>query len=266
MDESWRKYTTFTIGNLGFFKCNPMTFGLCNVPATFQWLMQNCLKELNLIYHLIYLNDIVIFLWTIEKHLHCLSVVFDWFREYNLKLKPSKRNFFKEEITYLAHRVSKDGIQPSSSYLEAITEYALPGTYTEVCAFIGLVGHYWRFIKGFTHIAQPLNEFLAGERSQQKVRMSVTFPGCCEGFQNSEAGVHDCPILAFTDYTKQFLLETDVSKNGLGVMLLQKQIDRWYHPITYGSQALTTHEKNYHSTKLEFLALKWAVTELHEDG
>ena len=87
----------------GFFECNCMPFGLCNMPAMFQRLMQNCLSKLNLIYCLIYLDDIIIFLWTVEEHLHRLHVVFDWFREYNLKLKPSKCNLFKEEINYLAH-------------------------------------------------------------------------------------------------------------------------------------------------------------------
>ena len=63
------------------------------------------------------------------------------------------------------------------------------------------------------------------------------------------------PVLEFADYTKNFLLE------GLGAVLSQKQEDGWFHPVAYGSQALSTHEKNYHSTKLEFLALKWAITE-----
>ena len=85
-------------------------FGLCNMLATFQRLMQNCLGKLNLIYCLIYLDDIVIFLWMAEEHLHWLQVVFDSFREYNLKLKPSKCSFFKEEINYLPHWVSKEGV------------------------------------------------------------------------------------------------------------------------------------------------------------
>ena len=149
MDESSKQYTAFTIVNLGFFKCNCMPFGLCNVPTTFQWLMQNCLGELNLIYCLIYLDDIGIFLHTAEEHLHHLHVVFDQFREHNLKLKLLKCNFFREEITYLAHQVSKDGVQPSNLNLKAISECAPPKTYTEVCAFLGLVRHYRRFIKGF---------------------------------------------------------------------------------------------------------------------
>ena len=69
------------------------------------------------------------------------------------------------------------------------------------------------------------------------------------------------PVLAFTDCTKPFLLETDASKDGLGAVLSEKQEDGQYHPATYGSRALTPHEKNYHLTKLEFLALKWVVTE-----
>ena len=103
MDESSKQYTVFSVGNLGFFECHCMPFGLCNVPATFQWLMQNCLGELNLIYCLIYLDNIVVFSRTVEEHFHQLHVIFDWFREHNLKLKPSKCNFFREEITYLAH-------------------------------------------------------------------------------------------------------------------------------------------------------------------
>ena len=69
------------------------------------------------------------------------------------------------------------------------------------------------------------------------------------------------PVLAFADYTKDFLLDTDASKKGLGAVLSQKQEDGRFHLVAYGSRALTTHEKNYHSMKLEFLALKWAITE-----
>ena len=111
IDESSKQYTAFTVGILGFFKCDLMPFGLCNAPATFQWLIQNCLGELNLIYcAIIYLDDTVIFSQTAEEHLHQLYIVFVQFREQNLKLKPLNCNFFREEITYLAHRVSKDRV------------------------------------------------------------------------------------------------------------------------------------------------------------
>ena len=67
------------------------------------------------------------------------------------------------------------------------------------------------------------------------------------------------PVLAFPDFDKPFLLEMDASKEGLGVVLSQKQSDRCYHPVTFRSCSLTPLEKNYHSSK--FLVLKWSITE-----
>ena len=110
MDGTSKQYTAFTVGNLGFFECDRMPFGLCNVPATFQWLMQNCSGELNFIYCLIYLDDLIVFLQTAEEHLHRLCVVFDCLKEYNLKLNPLKCSLFREEINYLAQKVSKAGM------------------------------------------------------------------------------------------------------------------------------------------------------------
>ena len=72
--------------------------------------MQNCMGELNFIYCLIYLDDLIMFLQTTEEHLHQLHVVFDRLREYNLKLKPLKFSLFREEVNYLAHKVSKKGV------------------------------------------------------------------------------------------------------------------------------------------------------------
>ena len=127
MDELSKQYTAFTIGNLGFFECDCMPFGLCNMPATFQRFLQNCLRELNLTYCLIYLDDIIIFLQMAEEHLHCLCIIFDQFREHNLKLKPTKCcDFFRDKTTYLAHQVSKDGVWPSDSNLKAIAECTPP--------------------------------------------------------------------------------------------------------------------------------------------
>ena len=97
--------TAFTVGNLGFYEFTQMPFGLCNTPATFQCLMQNTLGELNLTYCIIYLDDMIVFGHSEEEHLEHLHVVFKSFREFNLKLKPSKCLFFQSEIVYLAHHV-----------------------------------------------------------------------------------------------------------------------------------------------------------------
>ena len=64
------------------------------------------------------------------------------------------------------------------------------------------------------------------------------------------------PLLAFADFNKPFLLETDASKLELGAMVSQKQTDGWYHPVASASQSLTFHEHNYHSTKQRVFSIK----------
>ena len=85
-----QQYTAFTVGNLGFYEFTRMPFGLCNAPVTFQHLMQNTLGVLNLMYCILYLDDVIVFAHTEEEHLERLRVVFERFAEFNLKLKPSK--------------------------------------------------------------------------------------------------------------------------------------------------------------------------------
>ena len=211
MDEALKQYTTFTVGNLGFFKCNRMPFGLCNAPATFQWLMQNCMGEVNLIYCLIYLDYLIVFLQMAEEHLHRLCVIFDQLREYNLKLKPSKCSLFKEKINYVYHQVSKQGVQPSDTNLKAIAKCAPLQTYTEITAFLSLVGHYRWFIKGFAQIAQPLNEHLVVEGASRKLEWVSLSKEALEAFQALKQACMNSPVLAFANYTKDFLLEMDAS-------------------------------------------------------
>ena len=141
----------------GLLQVQLHTFWACNMSAMFQRLMQNCLGELNITYCLIYLDDIITFSQTADEHLHCLCVVFDQFREHNLKLRLSICNLFRNEITYLAHAVLKDWVCPSHSNLKAIAECIPPQTYTKVYAFLSLVGHYRRLTKGFMYITQALS-------------------------------------------------------------------------------------------------------------
>ena len=152
-------------------------------------------------------------------------------------------------------------MQLSNLNLEVIAECMPPQTYKEVHAFLGLVGQYKRFIKGFACNAQPLSQYLTGEGASRKSEQVLLTEDAFKAFKTLKQVCMTAPILAFADYPKPFLLETDMSKDGLGAVLSQKQADRWYHPVSYGSRALTPHEKNYHSTKLKFLMLKWAVME-----
>ena len=97
-----------------------------------------------------------------------LCIVFDCFQEHNLRLKPTKCKFFWDEINYFAHHISREGVRLSKENLKAVAEFALPRTYTEIQAFLGLVGHYLLFIKAFPCIVQPLHEYLLREGASSK--------------------------------------------------------------------------------------------------
>ena len=265
MDEESKQYTAFTLGNMGLYECESMPFGLCNTPPTFQRLMQNCLGELNLTYCRIYLDYVIVFSKMPEEHLQRMRVVFDHLCEHSLKLKPSKCEVFKSEINYLAHHVSQKGVLPSKKNLESIAQCPPPDTYTKVKSFVGLVGHYRCFIKGFAKIATPLYDLTSGNNKDKKSEHVDLSPEAHEAFNCLKAACLQAPILAFPDFNKPFLLETDASRRGLGAVLSQKQADGQYHPIAYASRVMNETEQRYHSNKQEFLALKWAVTEqFHE--
>ena len=140
---------------------------------------------------------------------------------------------------------------------------------------MGLVGHYRHFIKGFAKIAAPLYDLTSGDNKDKKSEHVDLSPEAREAFDRLKAACLQAPILAFPDFNKPFLLETDASRRGLGAVLSQKQADGQYHPIAYASRVMNKTEQRcrvmnkteqrYHSNKQEFLALKWAVTEqFHE--
>ena len=165
----------------------------------------------------------------------------------------------------MAHHVSRKGVLPSKKNLESIAQCLPLDTYTKVKSFVGLVGHYRCFIKGFAKIAAPLYDLTRSNNKDKKSEHVDLSPEALEAFDCLKAACLQAPILAFPDFDKPFLLEMDASRKGLGAVLSQKQADRQYHPITYASCVMNETEQRYHSNKQEFLALKWAVTEqFHE--
>ena len=242
-----------------------MLYRLCNAPATFQRLMQNCLGELNLTYALVYLDDVIVYSNMEEDHLCRLQAMFERFHEHELKLKPLKCSFLHRQIMFLGHEISTDGMKPGTLNLKGIAEMALPANYTQVWRFLGMTGFFRRFIKNYARIAKPLNDILEGEASKMKSE-AVTLPlEALKVFEWLQMCCMTAPILAFADFEKEFQLETDASSEGLGTMLSQKQPDGKWHPIAFGSHELKGGEAKYHSLKLEFLALKWAITEQFQE-
>ena len=140
-------------------------------------------------------------------------MVFGQFLEHGLKLKPSKCHFLQDQITFLGHKISADGMKPGTANLRAIAEMALPRTYTEIRRFTGMTGFFWRFIKGYAKIAKPLNDLLEGEASKLKSEELELTPEALQAFEDLKKKCMTAPVLVFVDFRKPFRLETDASRS-----------------------------------------------------
>ena len=187
--------------------------------------------------------------------------MFEKFSAAGLQLTPSKCEFFKSHITYLGHFVSRDGIETDPKKMTAINKWPVHKTVTEVQSFLGFTNYYWKFIPKYAHIVRPINQLVSGENANKKRSLVEWTAECQQAFEQLKQLCSQTPILAYANYKKPFKLHTDASEKGLGAVLYQKQYDDADCAIAYTSHTLSKVERNYDAHKLEFLALKWFITE-----
>ena len=184
-------------------------------------------------------------------------------RAAGLKLKPSKCDIFRKKIKYLGHVISNEGVSTDCDKIKSVTEWPQPTTVTEVRSFLGFVSYYRRFIPNFSKVAKPLNKLVQNQEGtpSQKKKFNVHWgPEQQEAFETLQRLCTESPILAYADFKAPFILHTDASGDGLGAVLHQVQEGK-QRVIAYASHSLTKSERNYPVHKLEFLALKWAITD-----
>ncbi|KAK7898384.1 hypothetical protein WMY93_019237 [Mugilogobius chulae] len=266
------KHKTAFCTPFGLFEFNRMPFGLCNAPSTFQRLMERMFGSEHCQSLLLYLDDVVVYSASIDEHLQRLGTVLSRLQKEGLKVKLSKCEFFKREVKYLGHVISGEGVSTDPDKVAAVAGWPRPNTVTELRSFLGFASYYRRFVSGFAKMAAPLHRLIAdvqrvsGKRKHQLLTASWT--GDCEqSFNDLRAALVSAPVLAYANFSLPFVLEIDASFNGLGAVLSQEQEGK-VRPIAYASRALSPTERNmsnYSSMKLEFLALKWALTEKFRD-
>ena len=267
--EQHKCRTAFTVGPLGFWEYNRLPFGLNNAPATYQRLMEQCLGDYNMEICAIYLDDLTIFSSTLEEHLKRLDMVLSRLKECNLKLNPKKCSFLQTKVKYVGHIVSENGVEADPEKIDRVINWPKPKNGEEVRQFTSFTGYYRRFLKDFSKIAKPLTDLhpYTTLKNGKKIKSCKPFVWGAEqqeAFNQLKKALLSSPILGYADYTIPFELHIDASLKGLGAVLYQKQ-NGCFKVISYASRGLIRSEKNYPAAKLEFLALKWSVTDpLHD--
>ena len=292
VDENSRPLTAF-VTPWGLHEWVRIPFGLMNAPATFQRYMESCLEGLNNEVCVVYLDDILIFGRTFEEHLSNMKLVLERLKQHGVKMKAAKCSLFQKEVRYLGRLVSAQGhrADPADTAALQAIKTKTPTCVGDVRKVLGLLGYYRQYLKDFSSRAKPLYDLLsvttgteeqrsgprpsiskkkstkAKKSGQLPSRQPVTWTEHHQSILNALIdSLMEPPVMAYPNFKESFFITTDASQDGLGAVLYQKQEGKT-RVIAFGSRTLTPAERNYHlhSGKLEFLALKWAITDKFRD-
>ncbi|KAJ8006767.1 hypothetical protein DPEC_G00110630 [Dallia pectoralis] len=273
MAEKDRQKTAFCTP-FGLYEYNQMPFGLCNAPGTFQRLMERILGDERFQSLLLYLDHVVVFSSSFKQYLICLQLVLSGFRKYGLKVKWSKSSFFQQQVSYLGHVISAEGVATDPEKIRAVAEWRRPGNTKELQSFLGFASYYRGFVKNFAQLAAPLHALSAlfPIKPSLKKGLSIPFaqgwnPNCESAFETLKKKLISAPVLGYADFSKPFIVEIDASHQGL-VAVLSQDCGEGRRPVAYASRGLRSSERNmenYSAMKLKLLALKWAVTDKYRE-
>jgi deoxyuridine 5'-triphosphate nucleotidohydrolase len=253
MKEEDKNKTAFTTRE-GTYEFNVMPFGLMNAPATFQRLMNEIYTGLLWTSVFVYLDDIQVYSRSFDDHLIHLQQALDRIREAGLKLKLKKCEFGKREVAFLGYRTGINGLTTDPDKVQRILQCPAPTNIKELRSFHGLASYYRRFIPNFAKISEPLRKLLKKDTVWQWEKDQQV------SFDSLRTALITEPVLAFPDFDKDFILETDASAAGLGAVLSQRKDDGLEHPIHYASRSTNIHEQRLATTtELEATAVMWAL-------
>ena len=214
------------------------------------------------------MNDILVFAKTFSEHYKDLETVLKVLGKKGIKLNGKKCELFKTGIRYLGRLISENGYRPDPGDGEALNNCKIPPkTIGELHSFLG---YYRIYVKDFSRKLKPCYDLLKNFSEKDTKRNKLKTIVWTEELQNiidSVVNYLQSPkVITYPDFSLPFVINYDASQTGLGAVLYQRQ-GKDLKVISFASRTLNPAEKNHHlhSGKLEFLALKWAVTERFSD-
>lgn len=254
VQESDRDKTAF-VCPLGTYRFKKMPFGLKNAPATFQRLidrLRSCaaLKDVTV---LAYLDDLLVISEGFHQHLQDLDMVLNRLKEFNLHVNRKKCAFARENVRYLGHVITQEGISADPQKISAVLEMKEPTNLKHLRTFLQTCSWFRKFIPNFSKVAEPLT------RLTRKSQVWIWGPEQSQAFNDLKQLLTSAPVLVQPDFNSPFILRTDASNYALGAVLLQGEGNHQERPIEYASRLLNNAERNYSTTEREALAVVWAV-------
>ena len=200
-----------------------------------------------------YLDNIIIFSRTPQEHLSHICMVFEKLRSANLSMKKSRCSFFSKGIQYLGHILSATGIQPLPSKTHAMQNMKPPTTPKQVRAFLGLVGYYRKFIRGFAKIAKPLTLL-----TRQQVKFDWT-PEHHGAFLHLKEAIVQAPILHYPNPNKTYIVYTDASDDACRAQLSQEHNGTEF-PVAFLSHTFMETQCKWSTTEQEAFGVYYGIT------
>jgi len=235
-----------------------MVFGLINTPYEFSRLMQKIMSPLRDKVAMWYLDDNLIPSTTSDDMLKRLKQILEVLKEAKLTLKLSKCYFAYSEVVYLGYILSADVVRPGEQKVQAIQQYPRPRNKHEVRRFLGLCGFFRLFIPRYSDIARPISELL----KEKMPYMWTTLQE--ETFKTMKDKLVSRPVLQLSNPIAHTEVHCDASSERLRGMLLQRNRngENQLHLVQAVSKKTTPEEINYHSSKLDLMAVVWSLNKL----
>jgi len=238
----------------GLFEYCQMPFGLRNASQTFQRFIDLIFGDLNFV--TCYIDDILVHSPSQKQHLQHLEQVFQRLTDNNLRISLSKCLFCVDEIDFLGCCISKHGVCPQKTKVQAICDFPEPGDYQACRRLLGMAGFYRRFIPNFASIVHPLqqvaNTYTTNKQYDMTDEAKTAVTSLKDALVNAVSLSHHCPS------SNVFQLVTDASATAVGAALHQL-IEGTFRPIGFFSKKLTDTQRSYSTFDRELLAAYQAV-------